>query len=177
MPPYTQHKNGVSERMIRTLNTKARSMLLDAALPMGFWAEAIRTAAYLHRRTPTASLAGSMSPHEALLGTRPALAHLRRFGCKVYRHLPEEQRVGKFSDRARPCMMLGYVHHATRIWRLWDFSLRGRGGAVESSNVRFVESLNAYGAPVEPTEVVYFPDPIVPPGEAEFIEGRQFPLR
>ena len=32
-PPYTQHKNGVSEHMIRTLNTKARSMLLDAGLP------------------------------------------------------------------------------------------------------------------------------------------------
>lgn len=118
-----------------------------------------------------------MSPHETLLGTRPALAHLRRFGYKVYRHLPEEQRVGKFSDRARPSMMLGYVHHATRLWRLWDFSLHGRGGAVESSNVRFVESLNAYGALVEPTEVVYFPDLIFPPGEAEVIVGRQFPLR
>jgi len=114
-PPYTQHKNGVSERMIRTLNTKARSMLLDAGLPIGFWAEAIKTAAYLHRRTPSASLPGSISPHEALLGSRPALSHLRRFGCKVYRHLPKEQRTSKFSDRARPCMMLGYVHHTTRI--------------------------------------------------------------
>jgi len=29
-PPYTQHKNGTAERMIRTLNAKARSMMLDA---------------------------------------------------------------------------------------------------------------------------------------------------
>ena len=26
-PPYTQHKNGTAERMIQTLNTKARSMM------------------------------------------------------------------------------------------------------------------------------------------------------
>jgi len=28
-PPYTQHKNGKSERMIQTLVTKARTMLID----------------------------------------------------------------------------------------------------------------------------------------------------
>ena len=45
-PPYTQHKNGVSERMIQTLNSKARSLLQDAELPPRFWAAAIKTAAY-----------------------------------------------------------------------------------------------------------------------------------
>ena len=29
-PPYSQHKNGVSERMIRTIVTKARTMMLDS---------------------------------------------------------------------------------------------------------------------------------------------------
>jgi hypothetical protein len=33
-PPYTQHKNGVAERMIRTLNIKGRSMMLDAKVSM-----------------------------------------------------------------------------------------------------------------------------------------------
>ena len=32
-PPYSQHKNGVSERMIRTIVTKARTMMLDSRLP------------------------------------------------------------------------------------------------------------------------------------------------
>jgi len=36
-PPYTQHKNGTVERMIRTLNTKARSMMWDANVPIKFW--------------------------------------------------------------------------------------------------------------------------------------------
>ena len=106
-PPYSQHKNGVSERMIQTINTKARCMLLDVELDVKFWAEAVRTAIYLHRRTPTASLPSSKSPFEMLYGTKPSLYHLRRFGCTVYRHIPKEQRSSKFSDRARACMMLG----------------------------------------------------------------------
>ena len=80
-PPYSQHKNGVAERMIRTINTKARSMLLDAALPMRFWAEAIRTSCYLHQRTPTLGLPECKSPYEMLLGKAPNIHHLRRFGC------------------------------------------------------------------------------------------------
>jgi len=43
-PPYTQHKNGTAEWMIRTLNAKAQSMMLDANIPIVFWPEAIRTA-------------------------------------------------------------------------------------------------------------------------------------
>jgi len=35
-PPYTQNKNGTAERMIRTLNTKARSMMWDANVPIKF---------------------------------------------------------------------------------------------------------------------------------------------
>jgi transposase InsO family protein len=33
---YTQHKNGTAERMIRTLNTKARSMMWDTNVPIKF---------------------------------------------------------------------------------------------------------------------------------------------
>ena len=35
-PLYTQHKNGVAERMIRTLNTKARSMMWEANVTTKF---------------------------------------------------------------------------------------------------------------------------------------------
>ena len=86
-PPYTQHKNGISERMIRTLNTKARSMLLDGGPPKRFWAEAIATAAYLHK------------------------------------HTPKQQMDGKFGPHSKPCMLLGYVHTTTKIWRIWDLGV------------------------------------------------------
>jgi hypothetical protein len=146
-PPFTQHKNGVAERMIRTLNTKARSMMLDANVPMRFWAEAVKTACYLHRRTPTSSLdgTGKLTPLEALHGTTPKLYHLRRFGCIVYKHISREQRSGRFTERSRPCMMLGYVHQTTKICRIWDFSSGPRGGAVECSDVIFDEGKNPCG--------------------------------
>ena len=39
-------------------------------------------------------------------------------------------------------MMLGYVHKTVKIHRIWDFS--GRGHAIESSNVYFIENHNAW---------------------------------
>ena len=104
-PPYTQHKNGVAERMIRTLNTKARSMMQDANVPTRFWPEAVRTACYVHRRSPTSSLSGNRSPYEALFGTVPQIKHPRRFGCKVFKHIPPAQRTEKkFGSRSNTCM-------------------------------------------------------------------------
>jgi hypothetical protein len=125
--------------MIRTLNTKARCMMLDAKLPMKFWAESIRMATYLHQRTPTAACSHK-SPYEVLHGEKPRLDHLRRFGCTAYKYIPKEQRdQKKFGKRSRPCMMLGYVHDTTKIWRIWDFERGIHGGAIECSNVIFDE--------------------------------------
>jgi hypothetical protein len=159
-PPYTQHKNGVAERMIRTLNTKARSMMWEANVPTEFWPEAIRTACYLHRRSPTSSLSDNRSPFEALFGTVPPIEHLRRFGCRVYKHIPPAQRKEKkFGSRSNPSMMLGYVHNTTKIWRIWDFNSGKTGRAVECSSVVFDEKEDAFTCPTEErSEVIEFPE-------------------
>ena len=136
-PPYTQHKNGVSERMIRTISTKARSMLLDSRLEDIFWAEAVNTATYLHSRSLSSSLNGR-TPFEVLNGKKPELQHLRRFGSAAHKLIPPEQRNTKFSSRSRQCLMLGYVHDTTKIWRLWD-PVESR--AIQASNVKFDEGL------------------------------------
>jgi len=136
-PPYTQHKNGVSERMIRTITTKAHSLLLDSHLEDIFWAEAVNTATYLHSRSPSSSL-NHHTPYEMLTGQKPELQHLRRFGSTVYKLIPPEQRNGKFSSRSRKCLMLGYVHDTTKVWRLWD-TVESR--VIQASNVRFDETL------------------------------------
>ena len=164
VPPYSQHKNGVSERMIQTINTKARCMLLFSELGMRFWAEAVRTAVYLHRHSPTSSLPDAKSPYQMLYGSRPPLHYLHCFGCTVYRHIPKEQRQGKFADWGRACMMLGYIHNTSKIWRVWDFT--GRGRAVDSLNVVFVEEENAVSPlssqePLEPSDLA-FPGSLVP---------------
>jgi len=146
--------------MIRTLNTKARSMMWEANVPSKFWPEAIRTACYLHRRSPTTSLSGNRSPFEALFGTVPPIEHLRRFGCRVFKHIPPAQRnEKKFGSRSNPSMMLGYVHNTTKIWRIWDFNSGKSGRAVECSSVVFDEQEDAFTSSTgEREENVEFPD-------------------
>ena len=48
-PPYAHHKNGVAERIIGVIAEKARVMVIDAQVPVGFWGEAVNTANYLHK--------------------------------------------------------------------------------------------------------------------------------
>ena len=136
-PPYTQHKNRVSERMIRTISTKARSLLLDSRLEDVFWAEAVNTAIYLHSRSPSSSL-NNQTSYEVLTGQKPELQHLRRFGSTAYKLIPAEQRNGKFSSHSRRCLMLGYVHQTTKIWRLWDLV---ECRVIQASNVKFDETI------------------------------------
>jgi len=62
----------------------------------------------------------------------------------------------KFGNRSRMCMMLGYVHNTTKIWRIWDFKLGRTGRAVECSSVVFDEEENAHTE--EQTDAVEFPD-------------------
>jgi len=120
LPPYTQHKNGLSERMIRTIATKGRSLLFNFKLDPELWAEAINTATYLHARSPSRVL-GNKSPYETLFGNKPSLAHLRHFGCVAFKLVPEAQRTErKFGSRSKRCAMLGYVHDTGKIWKLWD---------------------------------------------------------
>jgi hypothetical protein len=55
-PPYARHKNGVAERMIRTITEKAQAMMIDSQVPVQFWGEAVNTAVYLHQRSPNEGL-------------------------------------------------------------------------------------------------------------------------
>ena len=45
--PGKARKNGIAERMNRTLNERARSMRIHCGLPKTLWADAVSTAAYL----------------------------------------------------------------------------------------------------------------------------------
>jgi len=132
-------------------------MMLDANVPIAFWPEAIRMACYLHRRSPTSNLTDNRSPYEALYGTILKIGHSRRFGCRLYKHIPPAQRMEKkFGNRSSMCMMLGYVHNTTKIWRIWDFKSRRTGRAVECSSVVFDEEENAHTE--EQKEAIEFPD-------------------
>jgi hypothetical protein len=83
--------------------------------------------------------------------------------------IPKEQRCDKnFGPRSRRCMMLGYVHDTTHIWRLWDFETNTghlHGRPFHWSDVEWEEDANAFpfvaagstAGDSEPEELV-FPD-------------------
>jgi len=144
-PPYPHHRNGVAERMIRTITEKAQATIIDSQAPVQFWGEAVNTAVYLHQRSPNESLkrkndrdgyqAPYETPYEMLHGFgkpmhdadsneisyQAPLHNLRCFGCYVSRLIPEvKRRQGKFGPRSKPCMMVGYTHYSKSLWRIWD---------------------------------------------------------
>jgi len=120
--PYTQHQNGISEWIIRTIMERARTILLELQLNDSFWAEAVNTAVYLHNHSPTRALQDS-TPYQAWHGLQPPLRHLRKFGCDVYVYVPDQCRK-KLDAKLRRCIHLGYVHNTTKVWRLWDIATR-----------------------------------------------------
>ncbi|GMI77806.1 hypothetical protein HRI_001449800 [Hibiscus trionum] len=104
--PNTPQQNGVAERKNRHLAETCRSMLHAKNVPGRFWAECMRTAAYVINRLPQAKL-GFISPHEKLWKIKPTVSHLKVFGCVCYVFVPDHQR-SKFDKKAIRCIFVGY---------------------------------------------------------------------
>lgn len=82
--PHTPQLNGISERMMRTIGEKHRTLLCDSKLKGHFWADAVLTATYLINRIPTAAVPNNKTPFELWHMKKPNLKYLRIFGCKAY---------------------------------------------------------------------------------------------
>jgi hypothetical protein len=64
----------------QTVVAMARALLKQRRMSAEFLGEAVVTAVYLQNRLPMKSLAGR-TPYEAWHGRKPAVNHLRVFGC------------------------------------------------------------------------------------------------
>lgn len=76
--PYTPQQNGVAERFNRTLNEMARCMLVSANLGEYLWVEAINTAVFLRKRSPTRAL-DDATPFVVFNVSKPFVCDLKTF--------------------------------------------------------------------------------------------------
>jgi hypothetical protein len=104
-----QQQNGLAERTIGILFEKTRTLLADSKLPLSFWGEAIKLAAYLRNRLPIESNEYGASPYELRYGKQPDLKHLRPFGseCTVLKH-SNKQGGSKAKERGYRGIFVGY---------------------------------------------------------------------
>jgi len=109
-------------------------MLHAKNVPGRFWAECMRTAAYIINRLPQPKL-GFKSPHELLWKLKPVVSHLKVFGCVCYVFVPDHLR-NKFEKKAIRCIFVGY-DDARKGWRCCDPTT---GKCHTSRNVVFDEA-------------------------------------
>lgn len=136
--PDNPEMNPIAERLNRTLEEKARTMLIASGVETKFWNEAVLTANYLKNRSPTSAIGEqfkSKTPAEIWFGQKPALSHLRIFGCECYNHIPARKR-SKMDAKSSKCIMLGYTA-SNGSYRLWDIE---RNKLVTGRSVIFNEA-------------------------------------
>jgi hypothetical protein len=103
--PGTPQRNGVAERMNRTILERVRCMLSNAGLwdKHGLCAEAANAASYLINRSPNLAIDFKIL-EEVWIGKPANYSNLRIFGCPAYAHVKN----GKLVPRAQKCTFMGY---------------------------------------------------------------------
>ncbi|KAI0991776.1 hypothetical protein K3495_g16411, partial [Podosphaera aphanis] len=117
--PYTPEQNGPAEAANKVIITRARCLLIDAGMPVIFWAWAISHAIFLTNQLFNLSTKNvpTLHFHKALKIAHHELVDftcLPRFGCKAYRTLSKPEKGGKFDPRAQIGWFIGFQVNTTK---------------------------------------------------------------
>nr|GFA60937.1 ribonuclease H-like domain-containing protein [Tanacetum cinerariifolium] len=93
----------------RTLIEAARTMLVDAKLPITFWAEAVNTVCYVQNRVLVNKFQNK-TPYELFNSRIPAIGFLRPFGCHVM-ILNTLDHLGKFDTKGDEGYFVGNIFY------------------------------------------------------------------
>ena len=112
-------QNGVAERANRTMEEGVISMLYESGMPPSFWGEALSSFIHISNRFSTAALQG-VTPHEAFIGTKPDLSHLRVWGCTAYVLIQRDKRpLGSLGVHMEKCIFIGYPQ-GYKGWKFYN---------------------------------------------------------
>jgi hypothetical protein len=108
-------------------------MMLDEHMtPRCFWADVISTACYISNRIFLCPIL-HLTPFELHFGHKPAISHLRPFGCKCF--VLKRGSLDKFESHSSDGILLGYNPHG-RSYRVFNPET---DTVVESCDVTFDE--------------------------------------
>lgn len=146
---YSSNQNGIAERNIQTSENNVRAMCEDSGMPIVFWPEALDTHTYLSNVLANGPEVEGfrLSPVEAWTGRKPAIDHLRVWGCQAIVYVPREELAGamhnstksradKFMNTGKPVVFMGYVKGTGKMWKFWDPDFKD---IKTHSTVRFLE--------------------------------------
>ena len=98
------------ERMNRTVQQMARTMLDESGTPTTFWGEAAFAVVVILNKT-NVRVNNTQTPHDIWYGETPLVKHFKIFGRKFYIKNNDEH-LGKFEPRADEGILLGYSPHS-----------------------------------------------------------------
>ena len=133
-PPHVHSLNGVAERAIRSIVENARSHMIAANCPIGFWPYAFEHAVdVLNRVTgPTDSGASSF---ELLENLKPKVLPIQPFGCRTVvvrpRHTYSKRTIDPHGEKG---INLGRSPTIVNAFRVW---IPSRGAVVTTSEIYF----------------------------------------
>ncbi len=113
---YNPRTNGKAERFNRTINSKARCLLIESSLPSEFWGYAVKHSVFLYNHTPRQQEATKDSPWRTPQGLYEnkddaeilaRIENIPTFGELGYALIPKELRGGKFMDVSEEAVFLG----------------------------------------------------------------------
>jgi hypothetical protein len=116
---YSPQSNGLAERINRTLFDMACTMLNASGDPLELWGEAVLASAHIRNRLPTGTL-DRKTPHEAWTSRKPTIGHIRKWGCKVHRHINKKTGRKKLDKKSMIGFLVGYesgnIYHIYHPW-------------------------------------------------------------
>ena len=108
--------NGVAERVNLTIMDRLRATLAETNQPRLLWPWAVNHIVTAMNFLP--SDRATMTPHEALFGTKPCVSFLKCFGAKVIAWVPTQEQTDKLAPRGTEGRLVGYVENSTSMYKV-----------------------------------------------------------